>query len=165
MAHNNRNTNDEWISIDDPLEYIEITADDINIDIHLNANDSSMTSEQYIEYIKTIWHKERQSRQQLMDEQMAKNHQLGQQLDIMSSKLKQKPKPKHQHHHHIPNIHINVNNEDKNVVSKLWKWNLFKPKPIVQQNINVNQVYIMNVHLFLSIFRYNKYTLNIQTKK
>lgn len=138
-------SNEEWVSIDAPMEYIEISTNDINID-HIEELQSSMNSDEYILYLKSLWSKDRDNNQKVINQQIYKNNQLQKQLDIvkkqniklqnelnfMNSKLKHQ-----QNNTNFWNTNTNTtinDNNDNNVVAKLF--NVFKSKPTSNSSSN-----------------------------
>ena len=147
MAHVGSDDN-EWVSINDSLEYIEIEMnDDINID-HIDELSKSMNNEEYILYLKSLWNKDRDNKQKMMNKQIYKNNQLQQQLNTVKKqnmKLQNElnfvnSKLKHQQnnniYHNNNNNNNNINNEE-NVVTKLF--NVFKSKNTGNNTHNNNQ--------------------------
>ena len=147
---------EEWISIDNPQEYVEVTVDDIQLD----RFDECINGEESVSYLKSLLHRERQDRLRLMTKQMDKNNQLEQQLDMarkQNIKLQQDLKFMESRLKHQQNNSNNLRIDDnKNVVSKIWS--AFKQKSNSQHTTgqsDLNKVRLdivsANLHIFYTI--------------
>eukprot|EP01084_Bolivina_argentea_P238039 399920_1 len=136
--------------LDETNEEEWITMDEINDINDIDSNGKLMSSEEYIIYLKSLWNQERQNNEKILNKHINKNNSLKQQLHVVKKQNIQlqnelnflNSKIKHQKNNNdLPlynndynnytysnEKYENENDNQKNVVSKLWN-HFIKPKP------------------------------------
>mmetsp|Transcript_9502 Transcript_9502/g.14555 ORF Transcript_9502/g.14555 Transcript_9502/m.14555 type:complete len:213 (-) Transcript_9502:179-817(-) len=145
-------TENDWISINDSLlESTELTFDDVNLDDVLYANNGMVPNEESKKYLKSLWAKERQHRQFIINRQMQQNYELQSKLsaleqqnaklqhevNTLTSMHQQKREKNMTHKCGSIVTNLNVNKElNVDIGSKIWS--IFKPKNSSSSFVNSN---------------------------